>query len=317
MINLRYHIVSLVAVFLALAVGILMGSTVLDRGTVALLERSSGQLRGNLDSYRAENTRFDRELRQWRRYGELVLPGQVAGRLRGHSVLVVDTDQVADGAREAVRQAVRAAGASYDGRITFSSQRLTLEEPADRSALAGLLDTGEQDRAVLQRLLVDKVAGRLRVSVALPRDERDRAGDPLTALRQANFIADLDIPAPFRDGGQPFPRLNSLVVVLGPPAGVEPVPAPDGFLVPVAGRLATISPTPVAAVETSGPLAWLQALRRNELVSARVSTVDNVDLVPGQVALVEALARGLAGQPAGHYGNERGATELLPEAPAS
>ena len=34
MINLRYHVVSLVAVFLALGVGVLMGSTVIDRVTV-------------------------------------------------------------------------------------------------------------------------------------------------------------------------------------------------------------------------------------------------------------------------------------------
>ena len=37
MVNLRYHVVSLVAVFLALGIGIVMGATVIDRVTVDAL----------------------------------------------------------------------------------------------------------------------------------------------------------------------------------------------------------------------------------------------------------------------------------------
>ena len=43
MLNLRYHVVSLVAVFLALGIGVIMGATVIDRVTV-------DQLRNRLDS---------------------------------------------------------------------------------------------------------------------------------------------------------------------------------------------------------------------------------------------------------------------------
>ena len=40
MINLRYHIVSLTAVFLALAIGVLLGGTYLDKYTVDQLDQS-------------------------------------------------------------------------------------------------------------------------------------------------------------------------------------------------------------------------------------------------------------------------------------
>ena len=40
MINLRYHIVSIVAVFLALGIGVLMGSTIVDRAIVSTLRSS-------------------------------------------------------------------------------------------------------------------------------------------------------------------------------------------------------------------------------------------------------------------------------------
>ena len=38
MINFRFHLVSLIAVFLALALGVVMGSTVIDRAVVNGLE---------------------------------------------------------------------------------------------------------------------------------------------------------------------------------------------------------------------------------------------------------------------------------------
>ena len=56
MINLRYHVVSLVAVFLALGIGVIMGATVIDRVTVdqvrnqlKSVERSVGQTRRDND----------------------------------------------------------------------------------------------------------------------------------------------------------------------------------------------------------------------------------------------------------------------------
>jgi hypothetical protein len=312
LINLRYHIVSLVAVFLALAVGILMGSTVLDRGTVALLEGSRSQLQRNLDRYRAENERYHTELGQWRRYGDLLLPGEVAGRLRGRPVVLVDTDQVDDVTRDAVREAIRAAGGGYDGRVTFSSERVALTEEGDRAALAALLRIDDKDPDVLQRALVDKVGARLLTPAPLPANEKDWPDDTLTALRQANFVADLDLPRP-PDGLAVFPPPNPLVVVIGP-ASVPPQPPADKFLVPLAGRLAATSAEPVVAVESTGPASWITVLRGNDLVSGQVSTVDNVNLVPGQVALVQSLQQGLAGQPPGHYGAKRGASKLYPEA---
>ena len=49
MISLRYHIVSLVAVFLALALGIVVGSTVLQEGTVSVLRATSDRVREESD----------------------------------------------------------------------------------------------------------------------------------------------------------------------------------------------------------------------------------------------------------------------------
>ena len=54
MVNLRYHIVSIVAVFLALGIGIVMGSTVVDRGIVDVLNRRVDGVEKTLKAVRAD-----------------------------------------------------------------------------------------------------------------------------------------------------------------------------------------------------------------------------------------------------------------------
>lgn len=62
MLNFRFHIVSLVAVFLALAIGIIMGSTVIDRALVDTLEDQQQSLRADLDTLSEENASLRGEL---------------------------------------------------------------------------------------------------------------------------------------------------------------------------------------------------------------------------------------------------------------
>jgi hypothetical protein len=71
----------------------------------------------------------------------------------------------------------------------------------------------------------------------------------------------------------------------------------------------------VVGVEAAAPGApsWVEVLRDDQDLIEQVSTVDDVDRIPGQFALVEAVSRRLANEPAGQYGFKRGATGLLPE----
>ena len=56
MINFRYHLVSIVAVFLALGIGIIMGTAVIDRAVVDRLERQQDDLDKRIDDVRSENS---------------------------------------------------------------------------------------------------------------------------------------------------------------------------------------------------------------------------------------------------------------------
>lgn len=319
MINLRYHIVSLVAVFLALAVGVVVGSTALKEGTVSVLRATSNKLISESQAERAKNQALEAEVSGYREFGTAVLPRLVRDRLKGQPVVVLDTDRVDDKIRKPVEDAVQAAGAQVEGRLTFASDRLGLAATGDRSALAALLDTDQADPEALRQALTGKLAERLTAPARLPRIGAARSRDVITGLQDAKFLADLRLAdQAVKDGTVPFPRAGSVFVIIGPtdnPTLLDP----RLFLVPLAQRLSGHASAPVVGVEAAAPGApsWVEVLRDDRDLTHRVSTVDDVDRVPGQFALVEALARRLRGDPTGQYGYKSGATGLLPEGAAA
>ena len=317
MISLRYHIVSLVAVFLALALGIVVGSTVLQEGTVSVLRATSEAVRAKSEENSRKNVELTRQIGDLQRFGVAVLPELVQNRLKGRSVVLVDTDKVDGGLREGVRKVLEDAGAQVDGQITFADERLALGADADRMAMGRLLavDAGAPD--VLRGELVRRLANRLATPAAIPQDNNQRASDMLTGLQDADFLADLKLSRPLATGADPFPRQGSIFVLLGPSAAATATAvAPDAFLVPLADQVSARTGGPVAGGEAAAvPAAssWVTALRNNRAVSRRVSGIDSVDTVYGQLALVEALQGSLQQLPAGQYGIKDGASGLLPE----
>jgi hypothetical protein len=105
-------------------------------------------------------------------------------------------------------------------------------------------------------------------------------------------------------------------VLLGPAATATTAVAPDAFLVPLADQVSSRGGGAVAGAEAAAvpsTSSWVIALRNNRAVSRRVSGIDSVDTVYGQLALVEALEDSLRQLPAGQYGIKDGASGLLPE----
>jgi hypothetical protein len=90
MYNLRYHVASLVAVFLALTVGLLLGTVVAERGTVG--EQSAAlvaDLQQQFKGLQGENTNLTAELGRTSAFNSDVVPALLAGRLSDTTVAVV------------------------------------------------------------------------------------------------------------------------------------------------------------------------------------------------------------------------------------
>jgi hypothetical protein len=321
-ISLRYHIVSLVAVFLALALGIVVGSTVLKEGTVSVLRATSERVRQESEQNRAANLTLEQEQARLREFAAAALPDLVRDRLKDQPVVLLDTDRADGGARDQVSQVLQAAGAEVDGRVTVNAGRLALTADGDREALGRLLPgVNATDATQLRAELVRRVAERLAAPARLPREDPDRKNDLLTSLDDGGFLADLQVEAPFTDAGEVFPRPGSIFVLIGPSAAAA-LP-PEAFLGPVADHVSSRVTGPVAGVEamaagTPPTVSWVEALRGQRTVIRRVSGIDDVDTPYGQLALVGALERELRNLPTGQYGVKRGSSGLLPEkAPAS
>jgi hypothetical protein len=316
-ISLRYHIVSLVAVFLALALGIVVGSTVLQEGTVSVLRATGEKVRQESEKNSRENVGLKQDKARLEAFGAAYLPELIQGRLKGRPVVLVDTDKADSGLRDTVRKALEDAGAEVDGQVTFSDQHLALGAEADRTAVGRLLGADAGAPEVLRDTLVKRLADRLVTSSAIPQEDGQRPSDLLTGLQDADFL-DLNLSKPITAGTDPFPRQGSTFVLLGPsPAAAPTAVAPDAFLVPLADQVSSrASGGAVAGVEAAavpGPNSWVQALRNDRAVSRRVSGIDSVDTVYGQLSLVEALQTSLQQGPAGQYGTKDGARALFPE----
>ena len=108
----RYHAASLVAVFVALAAGILIGvgfGSDLVSGTAEDLEQS---LEADLDQARAEIEDLEAKLDTEREFGEAVAPAIVADRLRGREIALVALGDLDPELADDIRAGVESAGAA-------------------------------------------------------------------------------------------------------------------------------------------------------------------------------------------------------------
>jgi Copper transport outer membrane protein, MctB len=133
----RYHALSLVAVFLALTVGLLLGVAIGDRGLVAgARDLLHADLRTDVEQAGAETRALQEELDRRDRFERQAYPALVAGRLEGRRIGLVFL-----GARdEAVYEQVRAALAPAGATLAFVTQAEGGREPLGRrtgAALAG------------------------------------------------------------------------------------------------------------------------------------------------------------------------------------
>ncbi len=157
--DLRYHLASLVSVFLALGLGILIGTSISSDGGVlreqsALIDAIEGhleQLRYERQNMQADLSQATAELALYEEFATRIMPQLVAGRLRGVTIALVgareDTSMVEELVKLAegkvVAKAVIKEGLSVSWDVTPSSW-------PDRLVLFGEGATPELRQALLE-----------------------------------------------------------------------------------------------------------------------------------------------------------------------
>ena len=309
MINLRYHVVSLVAVFLALTVGIVMGSTVVDKVTVDALNARVNEVSRSVRNAEAENRRLGDQLKTVRDFADQARDHLSDGHLRGVPVLVVGVTGIDRKPVDALRQALVSSEATLAGTVWFTA-KMRLDSQNDTRVLASTLGLAAEQPEVVRHRALEVVAATL---------AGGRDSNPLPALADAGFVV---FDAPPNQATALAPALTSLPaaglrVVLVSGAGADV--ADDELALPLAVALGQSSARLVAAEagqDTPGGRAvFVGLLRKDTSVGPRISTVDDLESSRGQAAVVLALAD-LGAPRTGHYGVGPGAERLLPPSQA-
>jgi hypothetical protein len=348
MINFRFHIVSLTAVLLALGLGLVLGTAFLDDALVNTLRSQLDGLETDLDHERerlaAQGTSLDGLQEEHDMLDEELADHVLSGNLEGEPVLVISDQGVDDALTGRVLDSLGTASADVLGVWQLSGD-LNLDDDELVERLAGALDvtTDDADRLrsnVLQQLS-DVLYGATDASVSADPDVQSLTGEVaqpedleqgdtgerhepalLEALREADFVeyrfpedsdaAVVELPA----GGL------RVVVVDGPDSEV-----PMSVLMELLEKLASNGPVPVV-VTAPGSMDVLDddeteisplitELREHDALAERVSTVDNLERMAGNVATVLATEAARPGDPhIGDYGQGEGSEALFPSSDA-
>lgn len=301
MISFRYHVVTIVAVFLALAIGLLGGAAFVQPALQDELQRQTDRLRRDL----ADRTQQIGDLREQvgalGGFAEAALPYLTSGRLSSTSVVLVTQVGVEDEVLAQAQESLADAGARILTTVSATDE-LVSGDPATQEQLALMLGAPTAPAEELPGLAAEALAQRLSNPQVI-------GDDILAELLSAGFLAPVGA-GPSAATLEEIGADGQVVVVLSGGRGEQPVLAPEAFAVPLADQLAGLD-VPVAAGESLLSDYEYVSLVRSNGADGTV-TVDDLDLTMGGAALVLGLEELLATGTGGAYGVKDGAEPLPP-----
>jgi Copper transport outer membrane protein, MctB len=311
-INFRYHVVSLTAVFLALAIGLVVGTAALNgpvadslKENVNALRKDNSQMRQSVNSLQKE---LDMEEDFAAEMAQVVLPGKLTGR----RVLVLDLPSGREHTDGVVKM-LELAGANVTGRVDLqdkfinpdsNNNLLELAVTAARpnsAPTAGLPGNGhgvETSSALLASVLLDRPQGNPPVSDA------DRRA-VLAAYSNAGYLSTED---------KVTGAAEAVVLVSGQPYVDKDSAKKDESVVKVAEQFDRTGAIVVGGNGSAGGNV-VAVVRGDPVLSQTISTVDNANTVQGQLVTALALVQQLTEKKAGQYGVGDNAAALLPKLP--
>ena len=322
MIDFRYHLVSIVAVFLALAIGIVLGAAELQGPTYNLLNGTTAKLQNELNQANSQRDMAEEQANAGDAYAEAVEPVVLHNLLAGQKLLIVTEPGAQGSVVSGITSAANDAGAEVTGQINLQAKFFDTSDTTqdslnqinlDVASHAGLtLDNTETYQQQAAQVIASQILTKAPLSATGAGQDGTgqdtSAATMLSAYAYAGFLT---------TSGQPATEATLAVVITPQTAPSDGSADPlDQILVPVAQELAAVSAATVVAGSSAGsgtgsPIAVL----RSNNVANQVSTIDDADYVSGQSVVIEALAIQLSGGKPGSYGfASNGANAVAPSA---
>jgi hypothetical protein len=286
MLDFRYHALSLVAVFLALAIGIVLGVTI-GNSLLTDAERSlRGDLRGKVVSARAEAVTLRAELAARDHMLDALYPKLVQTRLNGERVAVVSWGPLPDSVETGARDAIRQGGGRLDS-VSVFDQPLTELKTALGDTEFALETADDLGLKALGRSLAQALIG----SGELARTLHDQAPDAFSGrFRRADAVVFYEAPKP-NDGSDEN--------------GVNERDDSRARTIEAA-MLDELAKRTIAVVGVEATSTDPSQIPRYK--SLKLSSSDSVDKSGGRIALVFTLAGAQ-----GNYGFKSSAQKPLPD----
>jgi hypothetical protein len=301
MIDFRYHLVSIVAIFMALAVGLLLGSTVLRpyalKGLVAVSKGEKDQI----DSLLQTRDQLQRQIAADNQFAQANAAQTLHQLLDGEQVVLVLAPGAPDSVTNGVTQALDMAGATVTGQLqlqapffdTSPAGSEKLAQVAEHLAPPGLALAGSAQAQ----------ASELVASAVLT---KDGPGQPVAGQRDstsAAVINGLQTEGFLTASGNPWdPATLAVVITPATPPSANDSNAPSQALVTLAQQLDLAGQGTVVAgsVAGSGPGSAIDVMRAGGR-AGHLSSVDNADTPVGQIVVAQALFDRMHGK-SGSYG---------------
>lgn len=160
MYNLRYHIISIVAIFLALAVGVLLGAAIGGSETLRTTSNTLvTQLQKNFDDLSKERDALQADLTTSQRFSSTLAQNWMADRLADRRILLL-TDAALGTSAQRADEIVKASGGKLVT-LSLSDAGLGLDDEETVVAireLLGLAPNADVEQAVLTRLVKEWTA---------------------------------------------------------------------------------------------------------------------------------------------------------------
>jgi hypothetical protein len=345
-IDFRYHLVSIVAVFLALAIGIVLGSTELQGPTYNLLNQTTGRLQTELNQVTGERNTAQAQANLGESYAQAVEPVVLHNLLAGQRLLIVTEPGASPSVVTAISDAAtQFAGASITGEIAlqpkFFDTSDTTQDYLNQTNLVlaqsdGItLESGttyqQQAAHIIASEILTKAPGspgsQGTASPSAPPSASPSPGTGSSGTGTSGSASDTNaatmLTAYANSGfltttGQPSTPATLAVIVTPQTAPTDGSADPlDQMLVALAEELSANSSATVVAGSSagSGPGSPIAVLRSSN-VANQVSTVDDADFTSGQSVVIQALAILLEGGKPGSYGMTGNGASTVGPSPA-
>jgi hypothetical protein len=283
MFDFRYHALSLVAVFMALVIGILLGIAIGDKGLVSSTRRDLvNSLRRDVGNASKDSDRFKAQVAEHDSLERALYPLVVQGRLTGQRVGLLALGKLSDRQISLVRESLKDTG----GRLVLEA---VIPQPPDVDRISAR-DSGVRGHPLsTDPVAITRFARRFGASLI--------AGGPV--LKRTRRVV-------FSTSSGAYNGLDSVVVVRSEPTALNDVQTRvnRAFENGLTNGLG-LGNAPVVGTETTSTapsqIPWYR--------SHGLSSVDNLNQLAGKVSLVFALAGA-----SGSYGTKPTAQALLPKA---